>query len=417
ITSTLNHRHDDLHALTTTLAQLHTTGTDITWAPYYGRQGVAPAELPTYPFQQQRYWLDAPALPTDSASLGLAPTGHPLLGATVELADRDELVLTGRVSLREHPWLTDHAVAGTALLPATAFVELALHAGDQVGHGHIEDLVLHAPLALPESGAVQLQVTVRAADGEGRRSLTVHSRSAEDYPAGDAAWTHHADASLTSRTTSAAAPPEATRVWPPAGATPIDLTGVYEGLADTGYGYGPAFQGLRSAWRHGKDLFAEVTLPDDTNGTGTPDTGFALHPALLDAALHPLILDHSSPDVLKLPYTWNDFILHATRPTTLRIHWSHLNTTEDSEVFRLNATDTANALVATTTLALRSAPLRSLTTTKRQPDLYEVSWSPGSPTTSVATRLGVLASYGGEVAGAERFADIDALIEATEAGA
>ncbi|MFI0193111.1 polyketide synthase dehydratase domain-containing protein, partial [Streptomyces sp. NPDC017082] len=390
----------------------------ITWSSYFREPALRPGELPTYPFQRRRYWLDAPRSASDTAGLGLAATEHPLLGAAVELADGDGLVLTGRLSLSEHPWLADHAIAGTVMLPATAFIELALHAGDQLGCGHVEELTLHAPLPLPESGGVQLQLRAGRADASGRHSLTIHSRPAGD-DTGDGSWTHHVDATLVSGAPEAAPDPVADTAWPPAEATPIDLTGAYEGLADTGYGYGPAFQGLRSAWRHGNDFYAEVTLPEaeaEAEASGA-HSRYALHPALLDAALHPLILDHTSPDTLKLPYTWTDFTLRATHFTALRLHWAHHNSSDDTVTYRLTATDTTDITVATATLTLRTAPTRALTATERQPDLYEVSWSPGSPTTSVATRLGVLASYGGEVAGAERFADIDALIEATEAGA
>ena len=85
-------------------------------------------DLPTYPFQRERHWLPSGGGATDAADLGLGDAGHPLLGAEVALADDDRLVLTGRVSLQTHPWLADHAVHGTALLPGAAFVELVLHA-------------------------------------------------------------------------------------------------------------------------------------------------------------------------------------------------------------------------------------------------------------------------------------------------
>ena len=59
-------------------------------------------------------------------------------------------------------------------------------------------------------------------------------------------------------------------------------TALYERLRRGGLAYGPAFQGLRAAWRRGDDVFAEVALPED--GVTRP-AGFGLHPALLDAAL------------------------------------------------------------------------------------------------------------------------------------
>ncbi|NEC20031.1 polyketide synthase dehydratase domain-containing protein, partial [Streptomyces parvus] len=108
-------------------------------------------------------------------SAGLRAFGHPLLGAAVTLAGTDGAVLTGRLSAAQQPWLADHVVGGSVLLPGTAFVELAVQAGDQVGCGRIEELTLSGPLVLPPDGSVRVQVAVGEADGSGRRSFTVHA--------------------------------------------------------------------------------------------------------------------------------------------------------------------------------------------------------------------------------------------------
>ena len=66
-------------------------------------------------------------------AVGLGSAEHPLLGAAIALADGEGLLFTGRLSVPAHPWLVDHAVMGVVLLPGTAFVELAIHAGTRVG--------------------------------------------------------------------------------------------------------------------------------------------------------------------------------------------------------------------------------------------------------------------------------------------
>ncbi|MDH6131107.1 acyl transferase domain-containing protein/acyl carrier protein [Kitasatospora sp. MAA4] len=296
--------------LVTALARLHVTGAPVDWKAYYANSGAQHVDLPTYAFQHERYWLLAPAPTGDVSSAGLSSAGHPLLGAAVELADGEGLVLTGRLSLPTHPWLADHAILDTVLLPGTAFVELATQAGDRVGCETIEELTLAAPLVLLEEGAVQLQLTVSGPDESGRRELTVHSRpEGEDQP-----WTQHATGTLLA---AAAGAPEGLLVWPPAGATEVDVTGAYERLVAQGHGYGPAFQGLRAVWQRDGELFAEVALPDELR---TEATRFALHPALLDAALHPLlrgVVDDERQG--GLPFSWSGVTVHGSGAAVLRV--------------------------------------------------------------------------------------------------
>src|SRR5439155_832640 len=169
------------------------------------------------------------------------------------------------------------------LLPGAAFVELALQSGAEAGTAQIEALHLDAPLALPRDGAIQLQLAVDAPDESGRRRLTVHARPESDDP--DQPWTRHATGILAPAVPGPSAP--TLDEWPPADAVPVEPTDHYGLLAERGYGYGPAFQGLRAVWQRGTETFAEVTLTPD------PDL-YGLHPALLDAAL-------PAPDVVLAP--------------------------------------------------------------------------------------------------------------------
>ncbi|MET7855425.1 SDR family NAD(P)-dependent oxidoreductase, partial [Streptomyces avermitilis] len=305
-------------ALVAAVSELHAHGVSPDWDAFF--PSARRVDLPTYAFQYERYWLDAsPAAPGGVRAAGLGSADHPLLGAAVSLAGGDERLLTGRLSLRTHPWLSDHAVLGTVLLPGTAFVELAVRAADEAGCALLEDLTLEAPLVVPEQGGVAVQVWIGAADGTGRRPLTVHSRPEDDA---DLPWVRHATGFVTEGTeeAGAAAADRTLTAWPPTGSEPVDLDGFYDRLAALGLAYGPAFRGLRSAWRTGEEVFAEVALPDGT------DTGsFFLHPALLDAALHAIGAGGAGGSLVAeadgplLPFAWSRVSVRATGASTLRV--------------------------------------------------------------------------------------------------
>nr|WGC84432.1 RsnB [Streptomyces sp.] len=318
---TLRKNTPEPHALTTTLATLHTTGTSPNWNTLYPHAHTT--HLPTYPFQRQRYWIKASAaLIGDVSAAGLGSTGHPLLGATTTLADSHGVLLTGRLAAAAHPWLADHVVAGAIVLPGTAFVELAIHAGDQVDCGSVEELLIQSPLVVPEHGAVQLQLTVGAPDDTGRRRFTVHSRPEPTGAESEAAtWAEHATGVL-APAVGAGVPEAVLADWPPAGAEAVTVEGLYEQLAEAGLAYGPVFRGLRAAWRHGGEVYAEVRLPED----GVAEAAaFGLHPALLDAALHAVrlgaLVDEAEQGG-RLPFAWGGVSLHATGASELRVRLS-----------------------------------------------------------------------------------------------
>jgi hypothetical protein len=305
----------EVHALTAALGALHARGLPLDWTAFFAPLRARRVDLPTYAFQRKRFWLDAPkAQGADVTSAGLSSADHPLLGAAVALADSDGFLFTGRLSLSDHPWLSDHAIFGTVLLPGTAFVELALLAAHRVGLDRIDELTLEAALALPAKGAVVVQLSVSSPDDTGRRSLTLHARP-EDAPP-DASWTRHATGLLGP---SAPFAPIDLRLWPPAGAVPLALDGLYDRLADAGVGYGPHFQGLRAAWKRGEELFAEVHLPEEI---AKEASHFALHPALLDAALHALTIEavRGAGDIA-LPFSWAGVSLHAIGASSLRVRF------------------------------------------------------------------------------------------------
>ena len=296
------------------LAAVHVQGVPVDWAAVLG--GGQQVDLPTYAFERQRFWPRPAAIPVgDVSAAGLGATGHPLLGAAVELAGTEGYMFTGRLSLRTQPWLADHAVAGTVLLPGTAFVEMAVQAGNAAGCGRIAELALEAPLVLA-ADVVRVQVVVDGPDASGGRDVRVYARPGE--AGGDAAWTRHASGRLVPDVPPAAGLAEEFMIWPPPGAAPLPLEGWYDVLAAGGYGYGPSFRGLRAAWRRGDEVFAEVALPGDS---GTSAGSFGIHPALLDAALHAAGLAGTGADEVgvRLPFAWTGVSVYSVGPAVLRV--------------------------------------------------------------------------------------------------
>ncbi|WP_326691542.1 SDR family NAD(P)-dependent oxidoreductase [Streptomyces sp. NBC_01795] len=411
VLGTLRREQDGPRELLAACVRAHAHGARPDWArvlPAHpgGLAPVAPpAPLPTYAFQRQRFWLE-PTAPGAAAG----GSGHRMLGTTVPLAGEDGCVLTGRIALRTHPWLAEHTVADTAVLPGAAYVELAAQAARETGCDQLEDLTLLAPLVVPERGAVELQVAVGAPDAHGRRPVAVFGRPEAGSAGGredtaPAEWERHATGTLAAGPTPDDGAPEGwptAGVWPPEGAEPVDVGAVYDMFVATGVAHGPAFQGLRAAWRDGADLYAEVDLPEDADVAG-----YALHPALLDAALHPLVLartgagDREEAQTAWLPFAWTGVSLAGLggEHRALRVRLTPVG--EDG--VRLWLADPSGAPVAHVgSLRLRPLSTERLRTDRLSPTeaLWQLAWpaaalpsgppAPGAPGADVSARWAAL---------------------------
>ncbi|WP_211274711.1 SDR family NAD(P)-dependent oxidoreductase, partial [Streptomyces avermitilis] len=359
-----------LHALATASV----TGAAVDWTTPFACARTT--ELPTYAFQRRRFWPRpaASAGAGDLAAAGLAEAGHPLLTAWLPSPEGDGVLCTGRLSLATHPWLGDHTVLGTVLVPGTAFVDLVGWVGDRVGCGGIRELTLATPLALAEDAAVRLRVVLGAPDDTGCRPVAVYAQPDTEDEGTD--WTRHAEGLLApadASDTPAAPPGPALDAWPVPGAEPLPMDGFYEGLADAGFAYGPLFRGLRAAWRRGDEVFAEVSLPADESGAG-----FGVHPALLDAALHalgPAAQASDEPGSARLPFSWGEVRVHAVGADLLRVR---LVRAADGTV-TLDAADAAGRpVVSIGSLVLRPLSPDRLRAGTQAPDdaLFATRWIP-----------------------------------------
>ncbi|WP_157123609.1 acyltransferase domain-containing protein, partial [Mycobacterium shimoidei] len=361
---TLGRDDGGLTRFVTSAAQAFVSGVRIDWRAML--PGAAFVELPTYAFERRRFWLSGDGAALDAAGLGQGASEHPLLGAVVELPDSGGVVLTGRLSPASQGWLTDHAVAGMAVLPGAALVEMAIRAGDEVGCSVLDELTLQAPLMVPTSGSVAVQIVVGSTDESGRRTVSVFSR-----PNAESAWTSHAEGVLTSDSVEPAADLSA---WPPAGATAVDVTDGYDRLAAHGYEYGPAFRALTAVWRRGDEVFAEVTLPEAAGGVG----GFGVHPVLLDGALHAVVLAHDAAE-LALPFSWQGVSLHAAGASSVR---ARIAPTGPSAVSVELADGLGLPVLSVSAMVARPVSQQQLMAAMAGSGadrLFEVAWSPTEP--------------------------------------
>jgi malonyl CoA-acyl carrier protein transacylase/surfactin synthase thioesterase subunit len=333
------------------LGVLHTRGVTVDLKAVL--PAVRPVDLPTYAFQYVRYWPEARSGAPDVTGAGLDSVTHPLLGASLQLAEGDTL-LTGRLSLRTHPWLADHVVAGAVALPATAFLELALRAADEVGCDTVEELTIAAPLGLPENGAVAVQVWVSAPDERDRRRMSVLSRP----DGGSGEWLPNATGTLTTgRATGGAV------VWPPRDAESVDISAHYEGS-----NYGPVFQCLREIWRDGDTVYAEVALPNSVRDAAD----FGVHPALLDSVVQAVAFLPSSQGRVLAPFSWDTVALHASGPSLLRVAITSLG----GDAVSITAVDASGKpVVSVESLALRE-PIAAGPVRPEADWLFRLDWTP-----------------------------------------
>ncbi|MFI6091328.1 type I polyketide synthase, partial [Streptomyces sp. NPDC051218] len=426
----LRRGRDEPRALLTALAKVFVRGVAVDWDKVYAATGAKRIALPTYAFQRQRYWLTSSA-GSRAEDLGLQSPGHPLLGAAVELPATGGVVLTGQLGVPTQPWLAQSLVTGRMVVPATALMDMAVRAGDETDCGVVEELAVEAPLVLPERGDVRVQVTVGEAGPAGRREVTVFARAAEGE------WVRHASGTL--------APAEGdggvgadtaawSTQWPPAGAVAADTDGLYEGLAGEGLEYGPVFQGVRAAWRRDDEVFVEIALPEDVNATG-----FGVHPALLDAALHVAGLEQAGETgamgelgaagelgVMNetgplLPLFWSDVRVHASGATAARVRVAPSLSGEGMSVTLADAAGQPIASVGAVTLGPQAIGALDRTAGSAHEGLFRVEWVPAAAAEGAGDPGRTWAVLGEDgrlgVPGAAVYADVAEMVAAVEAGA
>ncbi|WP_413098314.1 SDR family NAD(P)-dependent oxidoreductase [Streptomyces sp. Inha503] len=348
VVGTLRRDEHDATRFLTSVGEVFTAGATVDWSRVVGTG--ARLDLPTYAFQRTRYWLDE------------SESHDSMLGAAVE--GPAGWLFAGQVSLAQQPWLAEHTVLGTVLAPGAALVELALRAGERVGCTRVGELTLQEPMILCEGETRDVRVVLDRPDDDGLWPISIHS-SVDTGDSDEREWIQHADGTLSAENDDGGVCDWALS-WPPAGAEPVDVHDAYERFAASGYEYGPMFQGMRSVWRRGEEIFAEIALPDEAD-----TTRFLIHPALLDAALHPSLA--AGPDEgVRLPFSWGDVAVHAVGANTLRVRLTVGNR------LSLEAAGTDGRVVAGVgSLEARPVdPVKLRTAGPARNGLFTVEWAP-----------------------------------------
>jgi len=392
---------DDRQSMLDAAMQLHVRGQKLAWPALLGNDARARRTvLPGYPFQRQPYWQDLgdgrPA--RERAAASRRPAIHPLLGARVP---SPLPIFENTLDLAHTPWLTDHRIFDFTLFPGTGFLELAHAAGRQALPGEaleLGGLALREALALPDQGAVQLQVIATPQPG-GTLLVQVHSRPiAADQEDDSTPWRHHASCDV--RPAAGAAPPDALDLQALRSrlTDDVDVDAYYDQLADQGAHYGPTFRALTEIHRKGGEVLGRVQLPEApaAQAAQAEDAAtYGLHPALLDACFqlvgaglewaHPgdgRAASVASED-LCVPVGLGAYRLHRGGVTAAWCHAHVSRAGEDRDVFRadLELHDDQGICVAELSgLELRrtsrAALQRVLGAASSKDWLFETTWIP-----------------------------------------
>jgi len=416
-TPVLRARNEEVESLVRLLGELHVHGYPVDWKAFFEPAGARRVDLPTYAFDRHRYWLEVRDGIGDVSLLGQSPTEHRLLGAAVRQADDRGWLFTGLLSLEDLPWLADHAVMGITILPGSAYIELALVAGRGVGAEVVEELTFEAPLVIPDEGSVQLQVMVEEPDEETKSRLAIYSRPAPEGGGEETAWTRHASGVLCPAAQASSSPSEAGAsdgATPPEDAEQIETDNLYDRLAEAGYDYGPAFQGLHAAWSHGDALYGEVAL-DDSQAREAEH--FEAHPALVDAALH-IALQAAlavEPGKMIVPFSVRGVRLQSKSAAALRVR---LTQPEEGTLSLLACDHTGAEVLSIEGLVARPIDLAALQNARGvvHDSLFKVGWQRMAlPEPSEEYRCALLGD--GSFPGIEQsHPDVEALASELEAG-
>ena len=263
------------------LAEAYTAGARIDWEDLYDGQACAKVDLPTYPFQRERFWLPSGADPVPTAGATAAPP-IALPGQRLRLPLSSEIRFQTQLAGELPVFLADHRLFGTVVVAGATYVAMLLQAARAAFHQEavvLEELLLQQPLTIGPDSASLLQTVIEPAV-EGRAAF--HVMSLDTSAADEAAWERHVTGRIRMAGDLPAAPQadlSALRAAAEAGWRTVDAAAFYDRIAAAGHQLGDSFRCIRRIWRQGRQALCLLQAPDRA---GLED-GFALYPGLIDS--------------------------------------------------------------------------------------------------------------------------------------
>jgi NADPH:quinone reductase-like Zn-dependent oxidoreductase/SAM-dependent methyltransferase/acyl carrier protein len=275
----LTPQQSDWTVLLSHLSSLYEQGMTVDWAAFdhgYARQRIV---LPTYPFQRQRFWRDCPNLPLIQRS-----SIHPLLGISINLARSSQFYFESHLCQTAPSFLKDHCVFGQVILPAAAYLEIALVAATEVLKTQAITLLnveIHQPWIVPEVAHVPLQCVLIPASHPTTYTFEIISFNARKDQSTEP-WQTHTSGQINTHSNSIVEPkinlnhsqsqcPEA-----------LNVVEYYQHCHEHGIEYGAEFQTIQQLWRGNNCALAQVQLSPRSLQKAAD---YAIHPTLLDGCL------------------------------------------------------------------------------------------------------------------------------------